>query len=583
MVLDHPISYKKLSHANSNVGNFQIFDLRSSTLITLANSGTSFYRMDLLLFCALFGFSWAAKTSPEVSTSLGRLKGAVLESRNGREYLAFTKVPFAKPPLGELRFKDPVSPEPWSGILDASKPHPPCYQILSNLPMGAEDCLYLNVYTPKTSGSLPVMIYFFGGGWRMGMPGPSTGAKYFMDEDVVLVTINYRLGALGFLSTEDEKIPGNMGLKDMVAAVEWIKNEISNFGGNPNQITAFGLSAGAASAHYLCALPRSRALLKGCISQSGVGGSHWSLQKPGNAKRSALTVAKAVGCNSEDIPTCLQSKTIEEITKAQDKLRFWVEEPLIIYGPVLEPKLNGSLLTEWPVTDSNFPWLTGVSSREGLFKSLALTHLKDKPIMAEFLEKKDEYLRRMLNLPENNKNAVSKIFEKFFPDNDVEQGIEKLYTEGYFVYPALYELKKHKGPKYFYVFNATGAPSIWESLLRRKIDTTSGVAHGDDLVFFFDLSYIPGIGKSVKSQPENVQISQKLIRLWVNFAKHQKPTAEGEQPVWPEFDNSGKYLYISTENIIEKELTNTDEVLRFWDDIFKTTDKDNSLSGSDEL
>lgn len=539
--------------------------------------------MKLILFCALFGVSLAAKSAPEVSTSLGRLKGAVLESRNGREFLAFTKVPFAKPPLGELRFKDPVSPEPWSGILDASKPHPPCYQILNNLPLGAEDCLYLNVYTPKTSGSLPVMIYFFGGGWRMGMPGPSSGAKYFMDEDVVLVTINYRLGALGFLSTEDEKIPGNMGLKDMVAAVEWIKREISNFGGNPDQITAFGLSAGAASAHYLCALPRSRALLKGCISQSGVGGSHWSLGKPGSAKKTALIVAKAVGCNSEDILTCLQSKTVEEITKTQDKLRFWVEEPLIIYGPVLEPNHNGSLLTEWPVADSSFPWLTGVTTREGLFKSLGLTHLKGKPIMTEFLEKKEEYLMRMLNIPESNKKAVIKIVEKFFPDNDVEQGIEKLYTEGYFVYPALYELKKHKGPKYFYVFNVTGGSSIWEPLLKKKIDTSTGVAHGDDQVFFFDFSFFPGVSKSVMSQTDNIQISQQLIKLWVNFAKYQKPTVEGEQPTWPEFKNNGKYLFISKENIVEKEFTNMNEVLGFWEDIFGTTDKDNSLSGSDEL
>ncbi|XP_066908475.1 juvenile hormone esterase [Halyomorpha halys] len=539
--------------------------------------------MNFYLFCAFFGLSWAAKTAPEVSTSLGRLKGAVMQSRNGREFLAFTKVPFAKPPLGELRFKDPVSPEPWSGVLDASRPHPPCYQFLNNMQVGSEDCLYLNVYTPKTSGSYPVMIYFFGGGWRVGLPGPSTSAKFFMDEDVVLVTINYRLGALGFLSTEDEKIPGNMGLKDMVAAVEWIKRDISNFGGDPNKITAFGLSAGAASAHYLCTLPRSRALLKGCISQSGVGGSHWSLRKPGDAKKTALTVAKAVGCSSEDILTCLQSKTVEEITKTEAKLRFWVEEPLIIHGPVLEPKLDGSLLTEWPVADANFPWLTGVTSREGLFKSMALTHLKDKPIMAEFLEKKEEYLTRMLNLPEGNKNAVRKIAERFFPDNNIEQGIEKLYTEGYFVYPALYELKKHKGPKYFYVFNVTGGPSMWEALLRKKVDTSSGVPHGDDLVFFFDLSFIPGVSKSLMSQTDNVKISEQLIRLWVNFAKYQKPTAEGEQPLWPEFENNGKYVYLSKDSIVEKEFTDMNEILDFWNDIFKTSDQENSLNRSDEL
>ncbi|KAE8572951.1 hypothetical protein A483_HHAL011677 [Halyomorpha halys] len=198
-------------------------------------------------------------SGPDLTISQGRLRGRVLNSRNGRKYFAFNSIPYAQPPVGNLRFMPPLPANNWSGLLDATKASPICYQwdYAKSVAKGQEDCLYLNVYTPKTkNSSLPVMIYIYGGGFKVGDAGPAESSQYFMDEDVVLVIPNYRLDRLGFLSLEDEIIPGNMGLKDQALALDWVRKEIRAFGGNPDLVTIFGNSAGGASAHYLCSAPR---------------------------------------------------------------------------------------------------------------------------------------------------------------------------------------------------------------------------------------------------------------------------------------------------------------------------------------
>ncbi|KAL1116581.1 hypothetical protein AAG570_005053 [Ranatra chinensis] len=176
-------------------------------------------------------------------------------------------IPYAKPPVEELRFQSPQRPLKWDGVLDASGDKSPmCMQIpifipsLRNLTLGQEDCLYLNVFTRKidSSAKFPVMVYIHGGAFRFGSPGPKGRARYLMDREMVLVTLTYRLGPLGFLSTEDEVIPGNFGLKDQAMALGWVKRNIEHFGGDPDSITIFGESAGGASVHYMMMSPLSK-------------------------------------------------------------------------------------------------------------------------------------------------------------------------------------------------------------------------------------------------------------------------------------------------------------------------------------
>ncbi|KAL0099086.1 hypothetical protein PUN28_020261 [Cardiocondyla obscurior] len=220
-------------------------------------------------------------TPPTVKTLNGMLHGKIMSTRLGRNLYAFLGIPYAAPPIGELRFKSPQPPVTWTGARDATKNAEICTQrniyVYQEDIVGSEDCLYLNVYTPciqcsegensdygteqrqrETTARFPVMIWFHGGGWLAGA-GHSEyyGPKFLLDHDLVLVTLNYRLGPLGFLSTEDLECPGNYGLKDQLQAMRWVQENIVYFNGDPNRVTLFGESAGGASVHYHMVSPLS--------------------------------------------------------------------------------------------------------------------------------------------------------------------------------------------------------------------------------------------------------------------------------------------------------------------------------------
>ncbi|XP_049799825.1 juvenile hormone esterase-like [Schistocerca nitens] len=203
-----------------------------------------------------------------VTIPQGTLRGRKAKAPSGRPYSAFQAIPYALPPVGRLRLKasslknyiyydqSPEPPEKWSWIRNATiEPNvaPQINVFLDNQDKGDEACLYLNVYTPKlpTGASaklIPVLVWIHGRAFMLGSGNTDYyGRELLLEHDVVLVTLNYRVGALGFLSTGDEVIPGNAGLKDQVMALKWVKSNIANFGGDPQNVTIFGESAGAVS------------------------------------------------------------------------------------------------------------------------------------------------------------------------------------------------------------------------------------------------------------------------------------------------------------------------------------------------
>lgn len=226
-----------------------------------------------------------------VKTKLGGIQGQVETAINSeKRYAAFTSVPYAKPPVGNLRFKDPQMASAWQGTLEATGKSPQCPQLgldpqkLTQNPEdleGQEDCLYLNVYMPldskgqKFDKKLPVMVWIHGGAYVKGNNFGLYGPDYFMadsDNPVILVAMNYRLGILGFLSLGDEVISGNMGLKDQSLALQWVQDNIEGFGGDAQKVTIFGESAGGGSvmAHVLS--PWSSGLFAKAIIQSPSAG-----------------------------------------------------------------------------------------------------------------------------------------------------------------------------------------------------------------------------------------------------------------------------------------------------------------------
>lgn len=199
--------------------------------------------------CAAITRFKSSFASELVETEYGPVKGVKKPSVLGRHYFNFQGIPFMKAPVGKLRFKDAQAPDKWTEPLDASKEPPAfCMRAFINYKDGGqEDAGVLNVYTPYTKPSkpLPVLFWIHGGGWNAGSGQTDLfGPDYFMQKDVILVTINYRLGPVGFLSLDDPdvNVPGNAGLKDQTFALKWVKQNIANFGGNPNNITVFGES-----------------------------------------------------------------------------------------------------------------------------------------------------------------------------------------------------------------------------------------------------------------------------------------------------------------------------------------------------
>lgn len=251
-----------------------------------------------------------------------------MKSKHGRSFAAYTSIPFAKPPLGNLRFKkpEPMLENAWTGTRDGSQTIPVCFQMSPNpwlmKHLGQEDCLYLNVYVPQVDkvpkDGFPVMAWIHGGGF---VAGDSTdmlyGPQSLMDKDVILVKMNYRLGIMGFLSLGNDDFPGNIGLWDQVAGLKWIQKNIGAFNGNPGKVTIFGESAGAWCINYLLVSKHSKGLFHAAIVQSGAL-DQGTLKTEMNMHIPSLhsKYVKKVGCESSSsgsVGKCLQNLSLDQL------------------------------------------------------------------------------------------------------------------------------------------------------------------------------------------------------------------------------------------------------------------------------
>lgn len=325
-----------------------------------------------------------------VDTTCGKVRGKSGVSRDGRAFMEYLGIPFARPPTGDLRFEPPQPPLPWIGIRDALSFGSQCIQVefFTSKILGQEDCLFLNVFRPVVRETddffsavgprlLPVMVFLHGGFFMSGSSN-TYRADYFMDEDVVLVTLNYRVGSFGFLNTGDAVLRGNQGLKDQVMALRWVQENIRNFGGDPSKVTLFGSSAGGASVHYHMLSPLSKGLFHRAISQSGTAIKHRSfLRYP---RQQANRLATKLGCpydNTTAMVHCLKSLDALRIVKLHRDYRTLLHHPLAIYAPTAEAVADSNTFigTE-PLalmvngSGMNYvPWLTGVNSEDGLLYS----------------------------------------------------------------------------------------------------------------------------------------------------------------------------------------------------------------------
>ncbi|KAJ3652286.1 hypothetical protein Zmor_018264 [Zophobas morio] len=316
------------------------------------------YKTFLLLL--ILGTHTYCAENPIVELPTGKIQGRQITTYANKTYYSFRKIPYATPPVGSLRFKAPQPAQKWDGILNTTSIDVSCYQLQINQPSDSEDCLFLNVHTPELPEndpkvSFPVMLYIHGGGF---MQGSSIFAPpdLFVSHGVILVTINYRLGAFGFLSTEDEVIPGNNGLKDQRLAIQWTHENIHLFGGNPEKITIFGQSAGSGSVAYQLLNQESSGLFAGAILESGTFLSPWALQR--NARQIAFRTAALLNSSfsasndSTALLDYLQGVKAEDLDAAAEQYVLEVstlweyDNPQgYFYVPVLEVKNPDAFIT----------------------------------------------------------------------------------------------------------------------------------------------------------------------------------------------------------------------------------------------
>ncbi|XP_014362030.2 esterase E4 [Papilio machaon] len=497
----------------------------------------------------------------------GKLQGKKSQNTNGFEYNEFLGIPYAKQPVGQLRFKSPQPPDKWAGVRDATVVNPNNvglqFDMFSSQIIGSEDCLYLNVYTPKIpdgeSKLLPVMVFIHGGGFVVGngILENEHGPNFLIEHNVVIVTINYRLSVLGFLCLDIPEAAGNMGLKDQVKALEWVQNNIVHFSGDKDNVTIFGISAGAASVEYHLLSPKSKGLFHKAILHSGSCLNHWAVNY--EPKKLAYQLATKLGYNnsSEDVYALkefLLNIPGTDLIAASSQIceNYTTEKARIFFGfvPTVEKDFsNGdAFLRDLPYRllkqglFYHVPIIKGFCNREGyltyVLKPKAILDVQENKNFTSYwsfeLDSDDkikyrEEMKEAYSMNIKPGDDEDKVGVDFFSDFDFVSGI---WTSG--------KLIARKGvPVRFYDFSYEGKINFFKVAFGIK---RTGTAHGDDH------TYILYNKVAKEAQGHDLIIRNTMCLMWTNFAKSSCPTppdSMGELIEWPVYtEDNPVYLRI---------------------------------------
>lgn len=474
----------------------------------------------MTLLALLAGGSAAAEPAhaAPVPTSHGLVQGVA-----EKDLTVYRGIPFAAPPVGDLRWRPPQAVAKWDGVRDASKFAPDPYQGNGNGNV-SEDCLYLNLWTPATSPSdrLPVLVWIYGGGFAGGSTStPVHNGEHLARKGLVLVSINYRVGPLGFLAHPDlsaespRKVSGNYGLLDQIAGLRWVRENIARFGGDPDRVTLFGESAGGIAVSMLCASPEAKGLFRGAISQSG--GSFGPTRPTTYPGENMKTLAQA----EQEGVAFAQSAGVTSIAGLRQ------------LAPAALPRGRG-----WPIVDgwvipddqhklyeagryNDVDILVGYNSDEGLSFSRERTP-------AEFIA----------NVEKRYGPFASRLLEAYPVGADrVPKTARDLMRDAAFGWQtwawARLQARTGKSRVFYYYFDqhpkrAEGSPQ-----------SDHGMPHGVDVPYVFQTldRNRPDL------TPGDLAISETVASYWANFAKRGDPNGPG-LPTWPRFtETDGQVMY----------------------------------------
>ncbi|KAK4880588.1 hypothetical protein RN001_008734 [Aquatica leii] len=537
------------------------------------------------------GFLLANENLPKINILQGDLQGGIGQTLNNRPYYYFTGIPYAKPPVGWYRFELASPPKPWNDTFDATRTPPVCIQYENtkfDKIIGNEDCLYLNVYTPQLPDGkkalLPVMFYIGGEQFEFDdSRKEKVGPELLLDKDVVLVTINYRLGVLGFFVTEDGTVQYNIGLKDQVHALKWVKNNIAHFGGDPDRITLFGNGAGAASAHYHMLSPLSKNLINGVIAQSGTVLSLWAYAPIQSVGIRSRTVAGVVQCPTREsnavMIKCLKTVKAEDILNATTLLKR--DTNVLLFKPIFERGRENAFVHLDPIDTikqgeaADVPFLSGINAEDGGYEAEVILN---SPNLLEKLNSEFEEIGSWLlyygitSIVKNRVPTGKKLKEFYFKDYTINHATRKeltnLYTDAWFLEGLYLSTELHskfsKKPVYNYLFGYRGSESHLKFLTSKK----HGACHKDELLYLFKNSvdfpdYVPN-----ESDKKMIDL---MVTLWTNFATYGNPTPPGSSVpfTWePVVQGKENYLFIKKNGEAKIEEKMLSERSAFWKSLF---------------
>ena len=460
-----------------------------------------------------------------------KVDGGLVKGVNENGLTVYKGIPFAAPPVGKLRWKEPQPVIPWNNVLIADKFAPACPQavnpnaasLVNSVGDQSEDCLYLNIWTPAKTAKekLPVMVWIHGGGFALGGTSiPNYSGEMLAKKGVVLVSIAYRMGALGFmahpeLSKENEHgVSGNYGLLDQIAALKWVKNNISAFGGNPGNVTIFGESAGGISVSMLCGSPLAKGLFKRAVSESG--GSLGPVSNQGTSGTATLKMAEKQG---SDFASRMGVKSIAELRSVP--VENFIKDPSSNMGG-FRPDCDGYVIaddlykrySEGKYNDVDV--LIGTNSNEGAMFIFGT---------------KTEQLKGMLRMRFGS--MADKALEVYPAANDSVslQSARNIFRDTMFGWStwawARLQKKTGKANVFVYYFDQKQPPKITGA-------PYEGASHSDEINYVFghvDQNY------NYKYTEEDRQLSDKIMSYWVNFASTGDPNGAG-LPAWPQFSES---------------------------------------------
>ena len=470
--------------------------------------------MRSIAFVCLSAAALASHLAAEVAqTSSGPVRGIANDG-----LLSFLGVPFAAPPVGELRWSPPKPSNAWQVPLDASTYGSECGQVAGFSAGGEEDCLYLNIWTKSLSGARPVMLWIHGGGFRGGSSHmPEAFTEAVAREDFVLVSIQYRLGVMGFFAHPaiDSDV-ANFGLLDMVHALKWVGHNIANFGGDPQQVTIFGVSAGGMAVQMLMTSPLSEGLFSAAIAQSGYG--TWPLANMAEAKYRGAQLGSRAG-----LP---EDATLEELksVSAQDWERTYDAFQLPIIDGVSLPLEPAQAFHKG--TQHRVPMILGGTSFEGT--TIAGAGFDPKTYFDSWGGQADRARELYVDDMATGETLAA---TRFFGDVRYVVGSRLIAR-----------LHGRVAPSYLYYFahvpvsmreTWVGAPHAFLTMV--LFGVSEGVTHGE-----------------VTAQTD--QLTDLLRTYWVNFARTGDPNAD-HLPPWPSYRaEEDNWLVIRDQARIERQV-----------------------------